>query len=194
MNTKKTDLIQLIGFLFASLVFLLLLTKLIHINKENKTLKLEKDIYKAERNQILNHFWENTYLIPNSIKLDLNNDSIIRSIAGDSYLALWISDKQCSTCVDFALSKLYELPDSIKDRTIVFSDYENPRIWKIVNEKISGRFKVICYPFSNKGSIYQTPFLGILTPNFEIRTIFYPIKEIPTLTDFYITKIVSNLR
>lgn len=190
-NTKTSLAYYRLGVLFLIALSAFLAIQYIHLSGKNIAILKEKDSFKIEKELVLQYFWQRIFVSPDNVTLDIVNDSVLHSITGDSHLGLWISDKHCSECVDFALTKLLNLPDQVKSRVIIFSDYENPRLRKIINEKISGGFYVIDYRFYNKGTLHNAPLFGIVSPKLGISKIFFPAKELPLLTDYYLSKIIS---
>lgn len=179
--------------LFLIMLSAFLAIQYIHLSSKNIAVLKEKESYSAEKDLVLQYFWQRIFVSPDNVTIEIVNDSILNSIAGDSLLALWISDQHCSECVDFTLNKLHNLPDQLKPRVIIFFDYENPRLRKIISEKISGEFDVVDYRFTDKGDLYNAPFFGIVSPNLAVSKIFFPAKELPHLTDYYLSKVINYI-
>jgi hypothetical protein len=194
MNSKASNYFACykIGVLCLAVLSAFLFIQYIRLSDKNIAIQKEKNSFSAEKDMILEYFWQRIFLTPDRITIDIDSD-LYSSITGDSHLALWISDKHCAECVNFILATLHKLPDHVKSKIIIFSDYQNPRLRKIINEKISGEFDVFDYSFSNRSTLYNSPFMGIVSPNLEVSKIFFPAKELPQLTDYYLAKISSYI-
>jgi hypothetical protein len=181
-----------IGVLCLAALSVFLFIQYIRLSDKNIAIQKERNSISAEKDMVLEYFWQRIFVPPDRITIHIDSD-LYSSIAGNSHLALWISDKHCSECVNFILAILHKLPDQVKSKIIIFSDYQNPRLRKIINEKISGDFHVFDYKFPNVGTLYNFPFIGIVSPNLEVSKIFFPAKELPQLTDYYLARIFDYI-
>lgn len=174
-------------------IFIFLIAGFFRQSKRIGKLQSEKEYLRFENKRLLDYLWDRNYLTTSEISLNLGDDTLLTEMAGIYHLGLWISDKQCSACVDFALNKIKELPDTIQQQVIIFADYQNPRLRKLIQEKIPDQLLIIDYPFSSEGKIFSTTFFAIISSDLEITRVFYPPTELPLLTDHYFSKVIPHL-
>lgn len=159
-----------------------------------ESLVQEKDLLKQHNRLIVDYFWDRNFIIEEKILLDRENGPLMSELSGAHHIGLWISDKQCESCIEFCFTKIKSLPDSIMSKVIVFMDIENPRVKKMLEQKIPGSLKAINYRFYDSNPLFVSPVFALITPEVEVTEIFHATPNLPSITDFYMEKISLSLR
>lgn len=114
----------------------------------------------------------------------------------DYWLVICFSELQCSSCVDFVLNELAIIHEEVpKCKILAIASFRHERSYLEFIKNRSLPFEVYCTTddLLQKDEFEAVPLLFMLNKELDMKNIFYPIKEIPSLLRQYINVITKYL-
>ncbi len=179
---------------FLQLTLILCLTIIINVSLFNYELFPNNSDNCIETEQTLNEFYEQYIELNNCISdIYLISDDFVKECIFDSIMiTFWISENHCSECIDSVFSILCTLsPYEIK-KIIVFSDFQNPRLFKLLREKHLNRYNYYNTSFENIDLLNSSPIFIKYDTILNRAICFRPATNRRLLSNFILTRLIHN--
>jgi hypothetical protein len=158
------------------------------VNQQRHTVSILMDMHKESeislwRNYLLQQ--KNYSISPETHDLTIYQKSMV----------VFITDSHCIECVKFAIQQLKYATYKNFNQILILYDFENERKLKIIEQftrslNSSARDVVfIKYDFQNSELDFHSPSYAIIDDDFNLKNIFIPEKEKPSLSENYFSYI-----
>lgn len=162
--------------------------------KERQHLLMENTLLK----EIILRQYEHCYKISDLKLFDSKQELYLSDVLDDEYsLLIWFSELHCSSCIEFVLNELnFFENEGFDDRKIVIiGSFRNKRSYLqfVQNHKIFFQFFGEMETLLNGEYKEDMPSMFLLNKDRDMKCLFYPLKEIPSMMHNYIEIINKQL-